>query len=79
MKEITTLDKLKIGQTGLIIEMSESNSGVFQRMLELGIIEGTKITVLGFAPWGDPLRVVIGNSVWAIRKYEAALATVEVI
>lgn len=75
----TTLDQLKVCQFCVIIGLKETKSAVFQRLLEMGFIEGAGIEVLGFAPLGDPMRIKIYDSVIAIRKHEAALIIVEII
>ena len=75
----TTLDKLHACQFCIVVGIKETVFAVFQRLLEMGFIEGAGIEVLGFAPLGDPMRLKIYDSVIAIRKSEAALITVETI
>lgn len=75
----TTLDKLRACQFCIVIGLKETKSVVFQRLLEMGFIEGTGIEVLGFAPLGDPMRIKIYDAIIAIRKHEASFVEVETI
>lgn len=47
-----------------------------QRLYELGLIEGERVELIGFAPFGDPLEVRIGSTRLSLRKREAAAVTV---
>lgn len=76
MTQISTLNKLAIGRLGVVASIREDEPVIFQRMMEMGIVEGVSIEVLGFAPLGDPMRVKVNGSVLAIRKAEAGLIEV---
>lgn len=65
-----SLYDLKIGQSG-IIEKVTGNSKLAKRLLALGCIEGTEITVKGVAPLGDPLIINFRGSDLALRKKDA--------
>lgn len=60
-------------QTGDICRVTEiqANGFVQRRMLDLGIIEGTKMEVLHKSPFGDPVAYLIRGTVIALRKEEA--------
>lgn len=60
-------------QIGDICRVTEirANGFVQRRMLDLGIIEGTKIEVLHRSPFGDPVAYLIRGTVIALRKEEA--------
>lgn len=50
-----------------------SGTGSFRRrLLELGILPGTRIELLGIAPLGDPLEILVRGSTLSIRRAEAA-------
>lgn len=51
---------------------------LLQRLMEMGIVDGAKVTVLGFAPLGCPMRILVGECQLAIRKLEAKGITMEV-
>ena len=67
---LTSLYDLKIGQSG-IIEKVTGNSKLAKRLLDLGCIEGTEVTVKGVAPLGDPLIINFRGFDLAIRKKDA--------
>ena len=47
--------------------------------MSMGMIPGTKVTVLRSAPMGDPIAIGIRSYNLAIRREDAALITVEQI
>ena len=49
-----------------------------RRISELGVNVGTKITVLGVAPMGDPMEFSVQDYRLSLRKDEASLIRVEV-
>jgi len=75
---LTTLDQLIVCDLAIVVGIkNNSNTPILQRLLEMGIIEGAPVEVLGFAPLGDPMRVRVFGYTLAIRKYEASLVEVE--
>ncbi len=48
------------------------------RLYALGIIPGSAIELLRFAPLGDPMQVKVGGSFVSIRKSEAKIITVDI-
>ncbi len=48
-----------------------------RRLMELGLITGALIQVLGRAPLGDPLRVRVGDFDLSLRLGDAANVVVE--
>ena len=48
-----------------------------QRIYDLGIIEGVKITFVALAPLGDPMLIKVRDFMLAIRKDDAKKITVE--
>ena len=60
-----------------ILQISESP--LKQRLMSMGMIPGTKVTVLRSAPLGDPIAVGIRSYNLAMRREDAALISVEQI
>jgi ferrous iron transport protein A len=52
---------------------------LIQRLMEMGILEGEPIEILGFAPLGDPLEVRLGDYRLSLRRAEAARVEVELL
>lgn len=67
-----TLNELKLHETGFIKEL-KCNAVVKRRLLDLGLIEGTKITPIFVSPSGDPTAFEVRGSVIAIRIEDTKL------
>lgn len=48
-----------------------------RRLMELGLVPGTRIEVVGAAPLGDPLELLVRGCSLSIRRGEALCVTVE--
>ena len=71
-----TLNELKLNEIGFIKEL-KCNSGVKRRLLDLGLIEGTKITPIFVSPSGDPTAFEVRGSIIAIRIEDTKLIFIE--
>lgn len=69
-KSNISLFDLKIGQSGIIKNIYGSEK-LTKRLLALGCVEGTKITLKRIAPLGDPLIINFKGFDLAIRKNDA--------
>lgn len=67
-----TLDKLKPGESGVVATL-HGNGPLQQRLLEMGLIEGSEVKVVRLAPLGDPLEILIQGYHLSLRKAEAKL------
>ncbi|MBU1052333.1 MAG: ferrous iron transport protein A [Proteobacteria bacterium] len=70
------LSELKEGETGIIIKIA-GNGALRRRILEMGIVKGSKIYIEKYAPLKDPLELVVKNYHISLRVEEAAQITVE--
>ena len=66
------LSDLKINQTGIVLALHNHEASLRRRLLDMGITVGTEITVEGFAPLGDPVRVNLRGYSLAMRLYDMA-------
>lgn len=71
-----TLDQLKDGDQAIIQHYS-GGSEIQGRLKELGLVRGTRITVLRFAPLGDPMEIQVRGYNLAIRKKDAVCISVK--
>jgi len=71
-----TLNELKINETGFIKDLNCAD-GVKRRLLDLGLIKGTKITPVFVSPSGDPTAFEIRGSVIAIRVEDTKLISLK--
>ena len=63
---------LKDGKTGMVLKIVKIHeSDLKQRMMTMGLIPGTKVTVLRSAPLGDPIEVTVRGYELSLRKSEA--------
>jgi ferrous iron transport protein A len=73
-----TLDRVSPGQR-VRIEAIDGEPELVQRLMEFGLLEGETIAVIGFAPLGDPLEILVGDARLSLRKREAAGITVALL
>ncbi|MBI5091647.1 MAG: ferrous iron transport protein A [Candidatus Hydrogenedentes bacterium] len=71
-----TLDQLKPGEKG-IVGYLHGDGSIHQRLLEMGVFEGSEIEVIRYAPMGDPMEIRVQGYHLSLRKNEAALVEVE--
>lgn len=64
------LADLKIGEERIISKVGGEGS-LRHRLLEMGIIPGTKILITKNAPLGDPIQIHIRGYELSIRKEDA--------
>ena len=66
-----SLDQLRPGQRGRITTL-QGEDALVQRLLDMGVLEGEEVEVVGFAPLGDPMEVRLGASRLTVRRTDAA-------
>ena len=71
MKKITSLEKMPIEKEARIYKV-ESCGDIKRRILDLGMIEGTKIIPVLRSPLGDPTAYEIRGSIISLRKEDAS-------
>jgi ferrous iron transport protein A len=71
-----TLDMLKAKETGVVAAL-RGEGEIQQRLLELGVCDGIEISVLRFAPLGDPMEIRLRDFRLTLRKAEAALVELQ--
>jgi Fe2+ transport system protein FeoA len=70
-----TLATLKRGQTGTIQAIDSSDPQV-QRLMVLGLVEGTEVELAGAALGGDPMEFRFFGSGISLRREQASQFTV---
>ena len=73
-----TLKELKIGQSALIKAVGGMGA-LRQHFLDMGVIPGAEVTVVKFAPMGDPMELQIHGYELSLRLDEAEKILVELI
>ena len=74
--EMTTLDKLEIGQSAVIKTVGGDGSRR-QHFLDMGVIPDAVVKLVKYAPMGDPMEVMIHGYSLTLRKADARLIKVE--
>ena len=65
------------GQRAVVTSVA-CDTAVGQRMLHLGVLEGTEVELVRRAPAGDPLEIRLAGSALSVRATEARMVAVEV-
>jgi ferrous iron transport protein A len=67
----TPLAALGPGQSCIVEGYAEIND-IAQRLMQMGVIEGTAIEIVRFAPAGDPIEIRLMGYSLSLRNEEAA-------
>jgi ferrous iron transport protein A len=59
-------------QTFVVVTRVDGDRAFRRRIMEMGLVPGTAVRVVGVAPLGDPLTLELRWSKLSIRKREAA-------
>ena len=71
-----TLKELAVGKKAKIISVG-GEGALRQHFLDMGVIPGAEVTVVKYAPMGDPVEVTVRNYELSIRKYDAEMIEIE--
>lgn len=66
-----TLDQIAIGATAVVAGYPKTGPA-FTRLREMGLLPGTRVTLVRIAPLGDPLEFQFRGYRLSLRKTEAA-------
>ena len=72
-----TLDELKIGQSAIITKVG-GDGALRQHFLDMGVIPGSELTLVKFAPMGDPMQLLIHGYELTLRKDDAAKIEIDI-
>jgi Fe2+ transport system protein FeoA len=70
-----TLDELETGKTAAITAI-KGEGPLVQRLMALGLLEGSEIKVIRKALGGDPIEIEVLGYALSLRRGEARLVTV---
>ena len=74
---IVKLADMKPGVSG-VVEALKGQGNIQHRLVDMGVVKGSHITVVKVAPLGDPVEVKVKGTALALRKNEAAMISVAV-
>lgn len=72
----TSLAEIPLGRAARVTAV-DGPRAFRRRLLEMGLVPGTQVTVVTVAPFGDPLRIEVRGGQWSIRRNEAAQIAVD--
>ena len=71
-----TLDELSVGHSGVITAVG--GEGILRcRLLDMGLIPHTRVSVSKIAPMGDPMELFLRGYTLTLRKEDAHNITIE--
>ncbi len=73
---MVTLDALREGDCARIVDVL-GDDAISVRLMEMGLVEGTEVELIGFAPLGDPIEFRIRGLRLSLRSTEARRVQVE--
>ncbi len=65
-----TLDQLKPGQVAVVVDVV-GDDGISMRLMEMGLIDGVEVRLVGTAPFGDPMEFELRGYHLSLRSTEA--------
>jgi ferrous iron transport protein A len=74
MAAAVKLSDLPIGASAIVRELPKSG---LLRLREMGLLAGTRVTLVRCAPFGDPIEIKVRGYHLTLRKSEAALVIVD--
>ncbi len=73
-----SLDQLRVGQRARILTV-EGTDSLVQRLLEMGLLDGEELEVVGVAPLGDPIEIQLRDYRLSLRRSEAGRIRIELL
>ena len=74
---MVSLSELSPGDRGIIRSITPLVVDIRRRLLEMGMINGTTVEMVRFAPLGDPIEVRVRGYRLSLRKSEAQAIMVQ--
>ncbi|OGT67095.1 MAG: iron transporter [Gammaproteobacteria bacterium RIFCSPHIGHO2_12_FULL_45_9] len=71
------LSDLKIGGKARIVRLQSGEKSYRQRLMALGLLPGTVLTLARIAPLGDPIQISVRGCALSLRKEEARILQIE--
>ncbi|MBU3826771.1 MAG: ferrous iron transport protein A [Candidatus Anaerobiospirillum merdipullorum] len=71
-----TLDLLHTGEQAVVAAVHGQHTALRRRLLDMGLIRGTRVELVRTAPLGDPIELKLRGYSLTIRKSDAHLVEV---
>ena len=66
------LDELEIGKAAIIASVASDDVALHQHILDMGLTPGTEVTMMKYAPMGDPMEIRLRGYELTLRRDTAA-------
>ena len=73
------MSELKPGQVGVIVDIVGGSPRLRRRILDMGLVKGTRVKVVRAAPLKDPMEFQTSGYDLTLRRDEAKNIIVEVV
>ncbi|MGQ9890028.1 MAG: FeoA family protein [Aggregatilineales bacterium] len=73
---LRTLDQLALGESAVVVELATTGLNR-HRLMDLGILPGTRITAAMRSPLGDPTAYDVRGALVALRRAQAREIVIE--
>mgnify|MGYP000246522823 CR=1 FL=1 len=73
------LDELEIGKDAVVAQVSSDDAALHQHILDMGLTPGTEVTMVKYAPMGDPLELRLRGYELTLRRADAARIAAQVV
>jgi ferrous iron transport protein A len=73
---MVTLNDLSVGDSAIIVAV-HGDDGIAVRLMEMGLIDGEPIELIGLAPLGDPMEFAVRGYRLSLRRDEAQRVEVQ--
>ncbi len=70
VKGSSTIAGLRVGEEGLVADVGGERA-ISVRLMEMGLLPGTRVRVVRVAPLGDPIEIRLRSYSLSIRKADA--------
>ena len=71
----TTLDQIPLGNSVRVAQV-DGDDGVSMRLMEMGLVDGVPVKVVGAAPFGGPREYLVRGFRLSLRSTEASRVAV---
>jgi len=77
MRVQRSLEQIAVGRGGTVLRVDAHDARTRQRLMEMGLTPGVRVTVKRVAPLGDPIEVTVRGYELSLRKADAEMIEVE--
>lgn len=74
---VKTMADMKPGEVGTVVALHGSGN-IKHRLIDMGIVKGTEVRMVKYAPLADPIEIKVKNFELSLRVSEAKMIDVEV-